>query len=196
MKKKLDCIILAAGLSKRMGCWKQQLPYQNGTLLDASIANALIYCARVIIVAGYQASQLINQYQKNPKIKFVVNPHYQQGMFSSIQCGVKEISCDAFFIALGDMPCIDPQVFALLQKKRDVVGNKILFPGNVLMTGHPVLFPKSIIPKVLQADSQTTMKQLLEPKETQYLNLPSCMGIFKDIDTLEDYDELICLKAK
>ncbi|NGD67297.1 NTP transferase domain-containing protein, partial [Serratia marcescens] len=52
----IDCIITAAGLSSRMGQWKMMLPWQQGTILDTSIKNALQFCSRIILVTGYRGN--------------------------------------------------------------------------------------------------------------------------------------------
>ncbi len=61
--ERLDCVMPAAGLSSRMGDWKLMLPYQQYTILDASIENALSFCRRVILVVGYRGAELIEKYR-------------------------------------------------------------------------------------------------------------------------------------
>ncbi|ACR70662.1 hypothetical protein NT01EI_3526 [Edwardsiella ictaluri 93-146] len=85
--KAVDGIITAAGLSSRMGQWKMMLPYRGGTLLDASINNALGFCQQIILVVGYRADELLQRYGNHPRIRTVVNPDYHRGLFSSVHCG-------------------------------------------------------------------------------------------------------------
>ena len=56
MSKKVDkqCIMLAAGLSSRMGKWKMMLPWGKGTILDSALASALAFCDRVVLVTGFR----------------------------------------------------------------------------------------------------------------------------------------------
>lgn len=58
----VDCIITAAGLSSRMGKWKMMLPWRDGTILDASIKNALQFCSRIIVVTGFRGEALQARY--------------------------------------------------------------------------------------------------------------------------------------
>ncbi|MDG6897312.1 hypothetical protein A6A19_04730 [Actinobacillus delphinicola] len=187
----MECIILSAGLSTRMNDWKQDLPYKGKTILDHAIQNALNTCQRIILVTGFRHDVLQQKYADNPNIITVYNPDFQQGMFSSIQCGVEYIKGDHFFITHGDMPCIDPSVFETLIQ-HPVEENTIVFPGNKKNTGHPVLLPKSVIPFIRLAPKRTSkMKSLLEMFCYHYLNLPESTGIFQDIDTPDDYFNLI-----
>ncbi|MDE8740011.1 NTP transferase domain-containing protein, partial [Escherichia coli] len=52
----IDCIITAAGLSSRMGQLKMMLPWEQGTILDTSIKNALQFCSRINLVTGYRGN--------------------------------------------------------------------------------------------------------------------------------------------
>ncbi|VDR26095.1 molybdenum hydroxylase accessory protein, YgfJ family [Raoultella terrigena] len=94
------------------------LPWREGTVLDGAIANALSFCERVILVTGFRGSELHQRYAHHPAIELVHNASYQEGMFSSIQAGVKHIKARHFFIALGDMPAAGAGVYATLWRQR------------------------------------------------------------------------------
>ena len=64
----IDCIITAAGLSSRMGQWKMMLPWEQGTILDTSIKNALQFCSRIILVTGYRGNELHERYANQSNI--------------------------------------------------------------------------------------------------------------------------------
>jgi molybdenum cofactor cytidylyltransferase len=70
-----------------MGQWKMMLPWQEGTILDASIKNALQFCSRIILVTGFHAQELQTRYSNNPRITLAHNADYQHGLFSSVICG-------------------------------------------------------------------------------------------------------------
>ncbi|MDD5766743.1 MAG: NTP transferase domain-containing protein, partial [Candidatus Marinimicrobia bacterium] len=60
MVKKLDTVILAAGLSTRMGAFKPLLPFKQSTIIETVIDTALAISNRVIVVVGFQATDIIN----------------------------------------------------------------------------------------------------------------------------------------
>ncbi|WP_232596354.1 NTP transferase domain-containing protein [Photobacterium phosphoreum] len=184
----VDCVIPAAGLSSRMGTWKPMLAYQGSTLLDVAIEHALLFCSKVIVVAGYRADELVQRYQHQPHIMVVVNPDYQQGMLSSIQKGIEAVTSSRFFITHADMPCIDPQVFRMLLQ---VDHTRVIFPGNKHQTGHPVLIDAALIPQILALPITAKMKQVLQTGTEHYLQLNATSGIYYDIDTPEKYQQLI-----
>jgi molybdenum cofactor cytidylyltransferase len=186
-EKNIDCVMPAAGLSSRMGQWKLMLPYRGQTILDQSIENALSHCSRVILVVGYRSEELLQRYQLDDRIAVVINAHYQQGMFSSIQCGVALVNSEHFFICHGDMPCISPVTYQTLWQER---GQYTLFPGNETKPGHPVLLPQSLIPPIQHAQPNSSMKALIMGQPVRYLQL-NLAELYLDVDTPAAYQRLL-----
>lgn len=76
-------IILAAGASKRLGTPKQQLPFQNKSLLQNVVHTAAqAGTMPIVVVLGAFATQ-IKQELIAEKVYTVVNPHWPTGMASS-----------------------------------------------------------------------------------------------------------------
>ncbi|WP_261858931.1 molybdenum cofactor cytidylyltransferase [Photobacterium sanguinicancri] len=184
--KRLDCVIPAAGLSSRMGSWKLMLPYQQHTILDASIENTLSFCSRVILVVGHRWLELVEKYKDNERVLLVRNESYKDGMFSSIQQGLKHVESDYFFITHGDMPCIPSYIFHDLWFAR---GGCTVFPGSAIRPGHPVLIPHSLKNTVINADIKSSMKEILFRDQVKYLDM-SCEEIHLDVDTPQAYKYL------
>jgi molybdenum cofactor cytidylyltransferase len=119
----VDCIICAAGASRRMGEWKLSLPWfhnsppqsiipylpeqaQDPWLVDATVSTALAAGCRVILVTGYRAQELEDRFSRLPGVQVVRNEHWEQGMVSSIQTALPLVQSPWFFIVHGDMPLI------------------------------------------------------------------------------------------
>ena len=185
----IDCIIPAAGLSSRMGCWKLTLPYKGSTILEQSITNALSFCTRVILVVGHRENELIEQYQYNKNITIVRNQNYRSGMFSSLMLGIDEVSTEFFYISHADMPCIDMEVYKYLWKERV---NGTLFPGEPHATGHPVLIHTTSFKAQRGHGCFYSMKSIIKQGEVAYLGL-SDSAIHLDVDTPEAYQRLVNL---
>lgn len=186
MKMKIDCIILAAGMSTRIKEWKMLLPFGESTILETCINNALNFCENVILVVGYQSSVLIEQFSDKKNVTIIKNSDYKKGMFKSVQIGVSAVTTDYFFISHGDLPLITPDIFKILSAYK---GTKAVFPVNKEKRGHPVLLPKTIIEQILQEQEDSSMKELLSTYPTQLVQVNSDC-IYTDIDTHEDYIRL------
>lgn len=182
----IDCLMLAAGISLRMGAWKMMLPFGEGTLLDTSIENALGFCDRVVLVTGHRGAELKARYQSDPRIFLVNNEDYQEGMFSSIQAGAHHVKGEHTFIALGDMPCIPSWVYSALWQER---GEFTLIPRCLQGKGHPILTTGSLINQVKKAGSGYSLKSLIQLSDHRFLEL-SEPAIHWDVDTPEDYSRI------
>lgn len=178
-----ECIVLAAGFSSRMGSWKMTLPWRDTTVLESAIGNALAFCDRVIVVTGYRADELHQRYSHRPNIQLCYNARFQAGMFSSVRCGVAALSGGRFFITPGDMPAIDPAVYAQLWHYHSP---RCLSPCYEGTNGHPVLLPAIMAEQILAAPEQSNLRTLMQAHGRESLSV-TCEAIRWDLDTPEQY---------
>lgn len=182
----VDCIITAAGLSSRMGQWKMMLPWQDGTILDASIKNAQRCCSHIILVTGFRHAELESRYSALPGVTLVYNPDYRQGLFSSIQAGAQALKHQYCFITHGDLPCLDDAIFHTLWAQR-IEG--ALMPHYQGTPGHPILTTCDNLRQCLRGEERRSMRQCLLHGPHQKLALNNPHIIF-DIDTPDDFQRL------
>lgn len=186
-----ECVMLAAGLSRRMGKWKLMMPWGAGTILDSAINNALVFCDRVVLVTGHRGDELAAYYQGHARIDIVHNPDYQAGMFSSVQCGAAAITSPYFFLALGDMPEVKPEIYDILWRER--TPTSCLIPGYDRGKGHPILLPRLVAGLIAQASQGTTLKDVIRQMETHIIPVTE-QGIHWDIDTPGQYQQIAHLR--
>lgn len=187
------CIMLAAGLSSRMGKWKMMMPWGEGTLLDSALDGALAFCDRVILVTGFRGDELAACYQDHPAIKVVYNPDYRAGMFSSVQCGVSHLGAQRFFLALGDMPEVTPDVYRALWACSGP--DTCFIPACERGKGHPVLLPQRAIGLIGNAPAGSTLREVIKQMETRVVPV-SEQGIHWDVDTPAQYQQITRLSHR
>ena len=85
----VSAIILAAGLSKRMGNTnKLLLPYKNKTVIATVTENIIAGGIEdIIIVTGFETDKIQDALKGLP-VRFADNKDYEKGMTTSIQQGV------------------------------------------------------------------------------------------------------------
>jgi molybdenum cofactor cytidylyltransferase len=188
-----QCVMLAAGLSSRMGKWKMMMPWGEGTILDSALDSALAFCDRVVLVTGFRGDELAAYYQDHPAIEVVYNPDYQAGMFSSIQCGVRHISAQRFFLALGDMPEVTPGVYRTLWGCAQP--DTCVIPACDRGKGHPVLLPQRAIGLINHAPDGVTLRDVINQMNTRVVPV-TAQGIHWDVDTPVQYQQIARLSHK
>jgi molybdenum cofactor cytidylyltransferase len=198
-----DCVLLAAGLSSRAADWKMLLPCGGVTMVEASVASASAACARVIVVAGYRAGELVSLFRGRHGVQVEVNPRFEQGMLTSVACGAAAVRTPRFFLALADMPLVSPETYRLLLRAPVVDAVIPKFHGK---KGHPLLLTAAVASAVVAAAGAVaqsaevagaesaapwqTLRDVLAGFSTLLLPVED-PHVLHDVDTDRDYRELL-----
>jgi molybdenum cofactor cytidylyltransferase len=188
-------IILAAGASKRLGTPKQQLPFQNKSLLQN-----VVHAARqagtmpIVVVLGAFATQ-IKQQLVTEKVNTVINPHWPTGMGGSIKTGLQHLlqlspQVNSALLLLCDQPFITTALLEEMYALKKTSGKAIVACSYGNTIGTPALFDKSIFPQLLSLNGQEGAKKILLQHREQVGTIDFPQGAV-DIDTNSDYDQLL-----
>ncbi len=184
-------IILAAGSSSRLGTAKQALNYQGQTLLQRAVQTALDSDAEAVaVVLGANAEILQNTIADQP-VHVFLNPDWEEGMASSIRCGINELQKAAphltsAILMLCDQPYIDTSLVNQLIQKASA--NKIVASAYNGTVGAPALFDCSFFPALLSLSGHEGAKRILLDHTDAVISIPFPLGAI-DIDTIADYDQ-------
>jgi molybdenum cofactor cytidylyltransferase len=181
-------IILAAGESRRMGFPKALLRYRDETFLDTLVGLLASRCSPVIVVLGANADR-IRERMVRPAA-FVLNPDYQRGMTTSLQCGLREVPPDVqgVLFTLVDHPSVAPATIdALLAGS----GQLLRVPRHAGRRGHPIWFSRVLIPEFLGLPENGAARDVVRSHaaQTEFLDLDDA-GIVADIDDPAAYGKL------
>ena len=110
-------------------------------------------------------------------------------MLSSIQTAVGAVSdTDAYLIALGDQPQLDPGVVKSLVRAAERSTNSIFLPTSGGKRGHPLLLSATYREEILALPQTVGMNALVAAHELQVevveVGNPE---VLEDVDTPEDY---------
>jgi len=185
-------IILSAGESKRMGTPKQLLPWGKTIILQQVIDNAAAsHLEQIILVLGCRAGEIANQITLSPKTRTVINNDYQEGMSSSVKCGVKNApaGAEAYMLLLGDQPFIGPAIINRVLDAYQKSKLSIVIPVYNGKRGHPVIFDAKYKDELL-AIADRVARAVLDNHLRDILEVPlEAPEILTDIDTPQDYRE-------
>lgn len=195
---KVSAIVLAAGLSRRMGREnKMGLLYKGKPIVHHVIDQLEKSVAFETIIVTSEVSQDLFAHHE-----IVLNENYASGMTSSIQAGVKASSnqSDGYMICLGDQPLIltedYDQIIQAFGESLKSDPNAILLPSFEGKKGNPVIFSYKHRPAILNHPQPEGCKEIVQSNKEHVvfaaLNTP---GILQDVDRPEDYEELINQKS-
>ena len=190
----IGIIILAAGGSARLGQPKQLLPYAGTTLLQHAIHAATESVADyVIVVVGSRADEISKAIEPG-KAVIVVNTNWQEGMASSIRCGINELIKDCpqtngVLLMLCDQPHVTAALLNDLITAHQNTGKPIVASNYNGAVGAPALFHKSIFPKLLQLKGDIGARSVIQRHDKDVAVVAFSKGNV-DIDTAADYEAL------
>jgi CTP:molybdopterin cytidylyltransferase MocA len=187
-KTNITAIILAAGMSSRMGGVKPLMTVGGTTIIEHTVRMFRAAGIEDIqVVLGFRAPE-VSVVLKPLNVITVVNASYSEGMFSSIKAGIESMvsDCEAFFILPADIPFVRPAtVSALLANYKP---NHILYPVFRKRRGHPPLISTIFTREILTYSGQGGLRLLLEQFESSAINVEvTDDGILLDMDTQQDY---------
>ena len=192
---KISGIILAAGLSSRMGEPKQLLPFGESTIIETVIDNLLgSKLDEVIVVIGHEAEKVQAHIQHKP-VRAVFNPDYKEGMLTSAQRGVESISAsaDAFAMTLVDLPLITPDLVDMVIDEYLQADGGIAVPSYNYRRGHPVIFDRRYADDILRLDEDSGGVRSLFKRyadDIHYVTVDTDR-VLTDIDYRKDYEEAL-----
>lgn len=186
---------MASGMSKRMSVDKLHMKVNNRSLykyvLD-TIKGHNFY--EVIVVA--KDDDILARAQSLGFIG-VKNTRYQIGQSESIKYGLKKAkSCDGFMFFVADQPFIELQTIGKLcdQFAQDRMG--IVLPYYNGSRGNPVIFPYHLKNQLMGLEGDQGGKVVINQNKDKLVGVTiSTKYEHMDIDTIQDYEKLISMKA-
>lgn len=134
-------VLLAAGLSSRMGRNKLLLPVNGATLLRrAASAGLAAGLSPLIVVVGHESEQARAELPAGCTPLF--NPDYAQGIDTSLHAGIAAVEGDAAVVMLADMPLVSAQMIgAVVARWR---GEPLVVSRYGEVVAPPILYSRAL----------------------------------------------------
>jgi molybdenum cofactor cytidylyltransferase len=186
----IAAIVLAAGLSKRMGRFKLLLPWGERTVIGqvvAALESARF--SQIVVVTGHRAGE-VEAALAGTAARMAFNPDYASGeMLSSIQAGLRAVGecVEAALLCLGDQPQIETAtVQAVLAAGQESEWERIVIPSYRMRGGHPILLPAWLWPEIIACAGTLRDVMAAHRDQTHYVAVDT-PTVLADLDTPEEY---------
>ncbi len=191
-------LILAAGLSSRMGAFKPLLPLRGRTVLENTVDSMLDAGVRSpVVVLGHRADELeallTGRYGRE-RVRLAYNRRYAEtDMLASIREGLAVLPpCRAFFLLPGDMPLVTRETFLRLGKVMPEGNGSIVFPRLNGRRAHPPLIGSAFIEPIRRYDGADGLRGFWRTQTAHIWELPTDdSGCSLDMDTPQQYQSCL-----
>ncbi len=185
-------IVLAAGVSSRMGRNKMFLEIGGETLLRRAVRVAAgARLSPLVVVLGHEADRaraLLDGLPCQP----VVNADYMQGVQSSVRAGVEALpdTVGAAVVVLADMPLVSPDMIAtLVRRYRDGAAPLVLSKyGDV--NAPPTLYDRSLFSELTSLAGPGCGKQVVKRHHREAMAVDWPFEVLTDLDEPADLERV------
>ncbi|MBS6559569.1 MAG: nucleotidyltransferase family protein [Clostridiales bacterium] len=196
-KYTVNGLILAAGLSRRMGEFKPLMNFGKKTLIECTVDSMLSAgVSQVVVVLGYRGKEVeeVLKSQYGNQVILVYNNKYEfTDMLFSIKCGLTVMpNCHSYFLLPGDMPLVKKTTFKVLLDAIPSNYPAILFPSLFGYSKHPPLINSYFTQSILDFNEEGGLRQLWNKLEDFTIRVPvEDEGVGIDFDTKQVYIDYI-----
>jgi molybdenum cofactor cytidylyltransferase len=188
----IAAVVLAAGLSRRMGQAKLLMPVGGRAIVRHAVESVLAGGVDSVWVVSGPDAEPIEAALAGLDVQMVVNPAPEEGQAGSLRVGIAALppSADAALIALGDQPWLAPAIIPALLAARRTSPKLIVAPRYRDGQGNPVLFKREIFPELLRLTGDQGARPIIqkEPARVEWVDLDLPMP--PDVDTPDDYEKI------
>lgn len=189
VQQRIGAIVLAGGLSRRMGRSKMLLPWGKRTVIE-TIARRLVpfRFTDTVVVTGYKTGQVEAALEHVP-IRTIFNPHFAAGeMLSSLKVGLRALGndVDACMVILGDQPQLKTRTIHTLLQAHATSTEDIVAPMYKDKRGHPIIIGRRYWNELLDLPHGKMPRDVINNYPILTIEAEDD-SILRDIDTPEQY---------
>jgi len=181
-----------------MGRAKLLLPFGDTTVLGAVLAALRAGGATQVMAVHGPQDRDLQRWAAAHQVETAVNPDPEQGMLSSILCGLRALGGTkslqearaTLLVCPGDLPAITPETVTRVIEAIDR-GALLAVPEHRGRRGHPLAVAPSLLSQVPTLDSRIGLRQLLQRNPDAICRVSvDDPGILRDVDTPDEYERL------
>ena len=187
----IAAVVLAAGMSKRMGSPKMVLPWGQTTVIGRVVQVLRAAGVDEICAVTGGARQQVEAVLHDLQVKTVFNPRFAvDEMAYSLQAGLAGLSdaAQAALVVLGDQPQIRADVVRAILQAYQAGRPALIVPSYQMRRGHPWLIDRALWDEILELQPPRTLRDVLNAHSGKIVYLPvDTDSILRDLDTPADY---------
>jgi molybdenum cofactor cytidylyltransferase len=184
-------VVLAAGISRRLGTPKQLLPFDDTTVLGATIEVARGCPFDQLIVTLGGAATAVREAVNLDGIDIVIADAYESGCSPSLRAALSRVDsrADGIVVMLGDQPGVSREAVAkLIESRRGAPIAVCRYSDGI---GHPFWLGRPVFGEAAELHGDKGVWRLIESGRFAVRQVPTDGTVPLDVDTWDDYQRLL-----
>lgn len=187
----IAALIVAAGMSTRMGDFKPMLSIGSISIAQRIIANFhRAGVSKIVMVTGFNAT-ILERHLSGNGIIFLRNENYETTqMFDSVKIGLEYLKdkCEKVLFTPVDVPLFTARTVQSLLAS----GADLACPVCEGQQGHPILLSSHLLPEILNDCGEQGLKGAMDRCSAPLTRIEvDDPGTIHDADTPEDFSALV-----
>ncbi len=185
-------VVLAAGLSSRMGSNKMLIELGGQTLVRRAVSTAVAAGLDPVVVVVGHDSERVRHELSGLRCTAVFNPEYVRGIHASLRAGLAALPADAgaAVVLLGDMPLVEAAMLRALVEafRKGSAPLAISTYGEVIAP--PILYSRALFPELRAIDDEGCGKRVVKQHRAEAIELRWPEETLTDLDSPADVERV------
>ncbi len=191
MPPQISALLLAAGMSRRMGRSKQLLPLDGQPAILRCLESILAAGVGEVTVVVGPGGEEVEKAVRHLPVTIARNRIVGSDMAQSVRTGLARLrgTVSGVLVCLADHPLVTADTLRLLAEGHQQTPEAIVIPTFRGRRGHPTLFP---LPVLAELATLPTLREVIRTR-TDRIRLVELddPGVIEDMDTPADYRRLV-----
>src|SRR5438132_10355834 len=186
----VDAVVLAAGLSRRMGQPKPLMQVNRRSFLEQAIHTLREGGCRYVVAVLNGEDDWADRLADVAGAAVVLNEDLSSEQLDSLRLGVRALPEDSAAVAVlpVDFPLVRPATVAALVHSFDKSPAPLIRPVYKGAPGHPTIFARALYDDLMHAHGAQGARDVVAAYAGEIRNIEvDDEGVIIDIDTPEDY---------
>lgn len=181
-------VLLAAGMSTRMGRNKLLLDLGGRTVLDRALSVALAAGLEpLLVVVGHEADR-VQAALTGTRARPVVNPDYERGLNTSLRTGIAAVpeGVAGAVVMLADMPLVDAAMIESLVARWRASDAPLAISRYGDVVAPPILYGAALFAELRALDGEGCGKAVIKRHRGEELTIQWPADRLTDLDVPDD----------
>jgi molybdenum cofactor cytidylyltransferase len=185
---RVSAVILAAGLARRMGRDKLNLPLGDRPVIRhvAETVSSIEWLETIAVINPRNGDAICQALDGLP-LRFVLNDRFEEGIATSIAAGAAAVASRsaAMMLVQGDQPLVTAAMLGEMVDAWSSDGSEFVAASFGKITTTPFLFDSSLLGELSALGGDVGARAVLRRHKGRMIDFPPWRGL--DLDTDEDY---------